>query len=143
MNWEIATWLIIFAVCLLVEIVTLGLTTIWACGGALIAMIIAFANGPIWLQIVVFLLVTTVLFFTTRPIAKKHLDNKIVKTNVESLVGKHVIVSASINNLNSQGQVMINGVEWTARSKNGEAIEAGTEVVVTDIQGVKAIVEKA
>ena len=97
MNWEIVTWLIIFAVCLIVEIISLGLTTIWACGGALVAMIIAFFGGSLPLQIVVFLVVTTILFFTTRPIAKKHLDNKLVKTNVESLIGKHVIVSDDID----------------------------------------------
>ena len=125
MNWEIATWLIIFAVCLIAEIISLGLTTIWACGGALVAMIIA------------------ILFFTTRPIAKKHLDNQLVKTNVESLIGKHVIVSADIDNLKSTGQVLINGVEWTARSKHGDTIETGTEVVIDEISGVKAIVEKA
>lgn len=144
MNWEIVTWLIIFAVCLIVEIISLGLTTIWACGGALVAMIIAFFGGcSLPLQIVVFLVVTTILFFTTRPIAKKHLDNKLVKTNVESLIGKHVIVSDDIDNLKSKGQVMINGVEWTARSKSNNIIPTGTEVVICEISGVKAIVEQA
>ena len=143
MNWEIATWLIIFAACLIIEIITLGLTTIWACGGALIAMIIAFFSGSLALQVVAFLIVTTILFFTTRPLAKKHMDNKLEKTNVESLIGKHVIVSADIDNLKSQGQVMIGGVEWTARSKNGDTIESGTEVVIDEISGVKAIVTRA
>ncbi len=142
MNWEIATWLIIFAACLIIEIITLGLTTIWACGGALIAMIIAFFSGSLALQVVAFLIVTTILFFTTRPLAKKHMDNKLEKTNVESLIGKHVIVSADIDNLKSQGQVMIGGVEWTARSKNGDTIESGTEVVINEISGVKAIVTR-
>lgn len=142
MNWEIATWLIIFAACLIIEIITLGLTTIWACGGALIAMIIAFFSGSLALQVVAFLIVTTILFFTTRPLAKKHMDNKLEKTNVESLIGKHVIVSADIDNLKSQGQVMIGGVEWTARSKNGDNIESGTEVVINEISGVKAIVTR-
>ena len=143
MNWEIATWLIIFAACLVIEIITLGLTTIWACGGALIAMIIAFFSGSLALQVVAFLIVTTILFFTTRPLAKKHMDNKLEKTKVESLIGKHVIVSADIDNLKSQGQVMIGGVEWTARSKNGDTIESGTEVVIDEISGVKAIVTRA
>ena len=90
-----------------------------------------------------FLLSPLFFFFTTRPIAKKHLDNQLVKTNVESLIGKHVIVSADIDNLKSTGQVLINGVEWTARSKHGDTIETGTEVVIDEISGVKAIVEKA
>lgn len=143
MNWEIATWLIIFAACLIIEIITLGLTTIWACGGALIAMIIAFFSGSLALQVVAFLVVTTILFFTTRPLAKKHMDNRLEKTNVESLIGKHVIVSADIDNLKSQGQVMIGGVEWTARSKDGSHIESGAEVVINEISGVKAIVTRA
>lgn len=143
MNWEIATWLIIFSICLIVEILTLGLTTIWACGGSLVSMFIAIFGGSIPLQIIVFLVITTILFFTTRPIARKHLDNHLVKTNVEELIGKHVIVIAAIDNLKSTGQVMINGVEWTARSKNDEAIAEGTEVVISEISGVKVIVERA
>ena len=82
-------------------------------------------------------------FLHDKTIAKKHLDNQLVKTNVESLIGKHVIVSADIDNLKSTGQVLINGVEWTARSKHGDTIETGTEVVIDEISGVKAIVEKA
>lgn len=143
MNWEIATWLIIFAVCLFIEIITLGLTTIWACGGALISMFVAILGGSVPVQIVVFLAITTILFFTTRPIARKHLDNNLVKTNVDELIGRHVIVTAAIDNLKPAGQVMINGVEWTARSENGDSIEEGTEVVITEISGVKAIVKRA
>ena len=102
MNWEIATWLIIFAACLVIEIITLGLTTIWACGGALIAMIIAFFSGSLALQVVAFLIVTTILFFTTRPLAKKHMDNKLEKTNVESLIGKIAVVTEDIDNVENK-----------------------------------------
>lgn len=56
MNWEIVTWLIIFAVCLIVEIISLGLTTIWACGGALVAMIIAFSAVHYRYRLLYFLL---------------------------------------------------------------------------------------
>jgi membrane protein implicated in regulation of membrane protease activity len=142
MNWEIATWLIIFAVCLIAEMISLGLTTIWFCGGALVALIIALFGGPIPLQIIVFLIVSLVLLFTTRPIARKHFDNKRTKTNVESLVGTHVIVTSTIDNLKFTGQVTIGGIEWTARSKNGDVIEEGAEVVIEEIAGVKAIVSK-
>lgn len=142
MNWEIATWLIIFAVCLIAEMISLGLTTIWFCGGALVALIIALFGGPIPLQIIVFLIVSLVLLFTTRPIARKHFDNKRTKTNVESLVGTHVIVTSTIDNLKFTGQVTIGGIEWTARSKNDDVIEEGAEVVIEEIAGVKAIVSK-
>lgn len=143
MNWEIATWLIIFTVCLFVEIITLGLTTIWACGGALVALIIAILGGSVPVQIVVFLAITIILFFTTRPIARRHMDNHLVKTNVDDLVGKHVIVTTEIDNLKSSGQVMINGVEWTSRSEDDSIIKEGAEVVITRISGVKAIVRQA
>lgn len=142
MNWEIAVWLIVFTVCLLVEIITLGLTTIWACGGALISMFVAIFGGSVPVQIVVFVIITTILFFTTRPIARRHMDNHLIRTNVDELVGRHVIVTGAIDNLKPTGQVMINGVEWTARSENGEAIDEGAEVEIAAISGVKAIVRR-
>lgn len=134
-------WSVIFALCIIVEIITLGLTTIWFAGGAAVAAISVLFNASPVVQVLIFIVISLVLFFTTRPIAKKHFNSdSIEKTNVESLIGKEVIVTGAIDNIHSTGQVRVNGLEWTARSANDEFIPEGTVVIINEVQGVKLIV---
>ena len=63
-------WLIASAVFLLVEIMTLGLTSIWFAGGAVVAAIAALFGVPFWVQMLIFIVVTCLLFALTRPVAK-------------------------------------------------------------------------
>ena len=87
-------------------------------------------------------MVSLVLIFTTRPIAKKHLNTKVEKTNAESLIGKKVQVVETIDNRNSTGKIKVNDVEWTARSSESSVvIQSGSEVIIREISGVKCIVE--
>lgn len=136
-------WLIASAVFLLVEILTLGLTSIWFAGGSVIAAIAALVGSPLWGQILLFIFVTCLLFVLTRPIAKRYLNSKIQKTNTDALIGQRGIVKETINNMESKGRVQLNGQDWTARSiEAGEIIPVGSEVKVRKIQGVKLIVER-
>lgn len=136
-------WLIIFVVCIAVELATMGLTTIWFAGGSLIAAVVAALAAPIWLQIVVFLAVSFVLLYFTRPVAVKYFNKDRVKTNVESMIGKQAIVISEINNLQGIGQVTVGGIEWSARTvKEGITLPVGSVVVVRAISGVKLIVEE-
>lgn len=136
-------WLILLIVCIGIEVATLGLTTIWFAGGALAAIIAAALNAPLVVQIVLFILVSLVLLFFTRPVAVRYFNRDRIRTNVESLVGKQAIVTGEIDNLHSMGQVTLNGQEWTARSfDEKEKIPTGTVVDVLAINGVKLIVRK-
>ena len=134
-------WLIVLVVCLVVEVATLGLASIWFAGGALLALIIAMVGGPLWLQLLVFMVVSIVLLIFTRPIATKFFNQNRTKTNVESVVGKQAIVTVAIDNLKGQGRIVTNGMEWTARSTDDSVIEEGAVVVIEKIEGVKAIVK--
>ena len=133
-------WLIVLVVCLVVEIATLGLTTIWFAGGALLALIIALINGPLWLQLLIFLLASIVLLIFTRPIAAKYFNKNRTKTNVDSKIGKQAIVTVTIDNIKGAGRIVTEGMEWTARSLDSSVIEEGAIVVIEKIEGVKAIV---
>lgn len=135
-------WLILFVVLLVIEIITLGLTTIWFAGGALVAFVASVLGAPLGVQIVLFFLVSLLLLFVTRPIALRYLNLNRTKTNVDSLIGQTGIVTAEINNLKAEGSVIINGQEWTARTaKESETIEKDQLVVIKAINGVKLIVE--
>lgn len=136
-------WLIVLVLLVAVEIFTLGLTTIWFAGGALVAAVVAAFGGPTWLQVVVFFLVSCVLLFFTRPIAVKYFNKDRVKTNVESLIGQQAIVISEINNLQGIGQVALNGQEWSARSvREDVTLPVGSVVIVRSVSGVKVIVEE-
>ena len=134
-------WLIALVAFVVIEIATMGLTTIWFAGGALIALLLSLTKISVYVQIGVFLAVSIALLICTRPLAAKFFNQKTVKTNVDSIVGKQAIVLTRIDNLKEEGQVMLNGMEWSARSlEEGKVISAGAVVEVKEIQGVKLIV---
>ena len=136
-------WLVAFGVLLLIEILTLGLTTICFAAGALAAFLMAVLNTPLMVQIIVFLAVSAILLIFTRPIMTKHLNAKTTKTNAESLVGDKARVLIPVNNLKEEGQVMVNGMEWTARSTKDEVTFKKDEMVrIAGIAGVKLMIEK-
>lgn len=138
---EVIVWLVILAVCVLIELATLGLTTIWFAGGALLALIAAAVSFSIPIQIGIFVVASLVLLFFTRPIAEKHFNKSVAKTNVESVIGKQVIVTEKIDNINGQGTVKLDGQEWSARAVETEEIEAGALAEVVEVSGVKLMVK--
>ena len=136
-------WLIIFVACIVVEIITMGLTTIWFAGGSLVASVAAAIGAPLWLQIVLFVAVSLLLLYFTRPIAVKYFNRDRVKTNAESLVGKQAIVISEIDNLQGIGQVTVGGQEWSARTtEEGITLPVGSVVIIRAISGVKLMVEE-
>ncbi len=135
-------WLIAFAVLLVIELMTMGLTTIWFAGGALLGALIAWIGGPIWLQVTVFIVVSVVLLIFTRPIAQKYFNKNRTHTNADRAIGEQAVVYEKIDNLNGTGRVRIKGVEWSARAKDDQKIyEVGETATVVHIEGVKVIVE--
>ncbi len=135
-------WLIIFAILLVIEIITLGLTTIWFALGAIAAFLAAYIGFGTVVQVIVFLVVSVVLFVLTRPIAVKFFNQERERTNAESLIGQRAIVKEAIHTLQGIGKVEVNGMEWSAKTDESESIEAGSVVLIKGIQGVKLIVEK-
>ncbi|MBP5281300.1 MAG: NfeD family protein [Lachnospiraceae bacterium] len=139
-DYEMIAWIAVLIIAVVVEIISLGLSSIWFAGGALIALVIAALNGPLWLQIVCFFAVSIVLLIFTRPIAVKYFNRDRVRTNAESVVGKQAIVLSEVNNLKGTGQVSLAGQEWSARSTDDDIIlEEGEVVEVMAISGVKLI----
>ena len=136
-------WLIAFVVFLVVEGMTASLTSIWFAGGALAALVVQVCGAPLRPQLAVFVIVSFALLFFTRPFALKYVNRNTVKTNSESLIGKHAKVTAEVNNMEGTGAAVLNGQEWTARAEDdGKIYSVGTLVEVKDIRGVKLIVSE-
>ncbi len=136
-------WLILFVVFLIIEIFTMGLTTVWFAGGALIAFVLAFAGAGLPIQIVSFLLVSIVSLILTRPLAIRFFNKEREKTNAESLIGQKAVVLEPIDTIRGVGLVEVNGQQWSAKTEEKDIIEVQTIVVIEGIQGVKLIVKKA
>ncbi len=142
MNYTIF-WLVALVLFILIEIATMGLTTIWFAGGALLAVIASALGLPLAVQIVLFFAVSFILLYFTRPIAVKYFNKDRVKTNAESLVGRQAIVISEIDNLQGIGQVTVGGMEWSARTAEaGIRLDVGSVVNIIAINGVKLIVEE-
>ncbi len=141
MDEMIIIWLVVLIVAIVVEVATMGLTSIWFAGGALVAVLSAVLGLPIFLQVLLFFMVSLLMLFFTRPVAVKYFNKDRVKTNVESLVGRQAVVTSEIDNLQAIGQVTVGGQEWSARScEDRVRIPVGSVVNVVSISGVKLIV---
>lgn len=136
-------WLAVMIVLIVLEIITVGLTTIWFAGGALVAMFVSTLGGGTILQVVVFLVVSFVLVLFTRPLALKYIKTTHVKTNYEGVIGKVVRITQDVDNINGTGAAVVNGQEWTVRAaEDDNRIAAGSLAKVINISGVKLIVEQ-
>ena len=140
---SLITWVIIAVALAITEMFTMGLLLIWfAIGAALTAVVVAiFPNISLAMQLVIFILSSSVLFLTTR----NKLKNKIDKNGsqpVYSILGKTAIVTKEINSIKGTGQININGDIWSAKSKELETIiPENSKVEVLEIDGVKAVVK--
>lgn len=133
-------WFGLMVIFIVVEALTVSMVSAWFAAGALAALITELTGAPVGFQIAAFILISAVTLALLRPMAKKHFNPRISRTNVDALVGKTCLCVTAIDNLASQGQVKIGDVEWSARSTNGEPIPVGTQVKIDRVEGVKVYV---
>ncbi len=134
-------WLALIIVFAIFEAATVGLTSIWFAAGALVAMLTAALGAELWLQIVVFIVVSAALLVFVRQISQKFITPKIEATNADALIGKIGIVTEKVDNDAGIGEVKVEGKSWSARSVDGSIVEVNTKVEITKIEGVKLIIK--
>lgn len=139
--WQV--WLIIAGLCFIIEMATVGFFVFWFGIGALAAMITSIITPEnIVLQCVIFVIVSVILLFLTKPLVNKLTKkDKKVETNAYSIIGKTGIVTQDINPTLGIGLVKIAGEVWSAKTEDGTIIDKGSEIKVVKIDGVKAVVE--
>lgn len=135
-------WLGTVVACVIIEAMTVNLTTIWFALGAVAAWLVYLTGLGLEVQIVIFLLVSIVCLIFTRPIAVEKLKVGRYKTNADSLIGQSCKVESTIDNINNTGAVNVKGQMWTARSADDQVIEKDEIVIIKEIIGVKLIVQK-
>lgn len=136
-------WIGLFIILLIIEVFTVGLTTIWFAIGALAAAGANTLGANLTIQIIVFLAVSIMLMIFTRPWAAKHLNKNRLKTNYESKIGEVIKITERVDNLRQTGRSIVDGQEWTVRSQDNNVILEKDELAkVISVSGVKLIVEK-
>lgn len=136
-------WLGLLILFLVIEIATVGLTTIWMAGGALGALILDLAGLNLWWQIGAFLVVSFTMLVFTRPFVVKYINSHHEKTNYEGIIGKVVRITEKVDNLQQTGTAVVNGLEWMTRAERDDVIlDPGDLAKVVNISGVKLIVKK-
>lgn len=139
---EMVIWIAAMVIFGVVEAVTVGLVSIWFVLGSAAGLIAAICEAPIWLQVVLFFVVSIAALVATRPLVRKMMDKSIVPTNADAVLGKEARVTETIDNTVPSGAVYVDGKTWSARSESGETLPEGTLVRAVRMEGVKLFVER-
>ena len=141
MDTMLIIWLCAVIVFIIIEASTSQMVCIWFAASALVTLIAALFNAPLWAQLVIFVICAAALLILTRPFVKRVMKGPRARTNADRTIGASAIVIREINNDMAEGQVRVLNQIWTARSFRGNNLLVDTKVVVRSIEGVKLIVE--
>ena len=134
-------WVAVTIICVVIESLTLALTTIWFGISAFVMVFLAFTPLPFPAQLFIFVALAMVLLIFTRPVVKQKINQKKIATNYERIIGQIAVVTKKITAL-EKGSVKINGMEWTAAVKEDIVLEEGSKCIVEEIAGVTAYVKQ-
>ena len=134
-------WLGVAAVMGVVEVLSLGLITMWFVIGALVAFLANLLGFDLVAQLVVFFLVSIVCLIVLRPVFVKY--RKRGETEEPDVVGQSAIVIEGIDNERLVGRVeTANRMTGAARSADNSVIPTGETVVVKNRESITLIVER-
>ena len=135
-------WVGVMVIFGVLEAITVGLTSLWFVVGGVGGLVVSMLGGPIWLQLVVFFVVSVGCMIAARPLVTKYINQKTVATNADRVLGGTARVTEAIDNTVPVGAVYVDGKTWSARSETDEPIAAGTMVRIKRMEGVRLFVEE-
>ena len=111
--------------------------------GAIVSAMVSIYNESLIVQSLTFLGGTIVALFALRHwlVRTAQPTEKNEHTNVYALQGKRGLVVRTIE-VDSPGQIKVQGEVWSARSLHGERIEHGEQIEVVQVKGSHLIVQK-
>lgn len=137
-------WIAVIVALIVIDVITaneaITKVSLFFIAGAVAALVLSLVQVPEILQGVVFFLIAGIAFFLLRPMIRKNVPLKLQFTNIEAIPGKYAPVTIAIDNVAGVGQIKMDGMEWSARSTDGQPIEEGTVVCVHHVEGCKAFV---
>ena len=139
-------WIILAVIFIIIEGITLGLTTLWCSVGSLAAALCAYLGASLGIQIAVMVVVSVICFLIClkwiKPQMDKRMNNQSNATNADRVIGETAIVTKTIDTIDGVGLVKVKGQDWSAKSADDSVIKEGAKVKVLSIEGVKLVVEE-
>ena len=139
-------WLILGVALIVAEIFTLGFVLLWFGIGAIAAAVVGMLGGGIFLQFLVFAIVSVTLTAMSRTILAKyfsHDEKNAMKSGVDALPGKIGTVSLASKGALNEGAVKVFGSTWTAYPIEGESeLVEGEKVEVVEVRGSSIYVRR-
>ena len=142
MEPNVIIWLIGIIVFVVLEAVTYQIVSIWFALGAVGGLIASLTGASFTVQMIVFIAVSVIFLICLRPVSRKLLKSKQEKTNVDSMLGKEVLITKEVDNLSGSGQGKVNGAVWTVKCADDSLIPENDIAVVEKVEGVKLIVKR-
>lgn len=135
-------WIAVLLFMIIVEIITpTALVSIWFAAGAFVSLTLSLFDVNIWVQGIVFIVVSLLALVIIRPIAAKYIKKTSVPTNFDRYIGQTGVVTKPIEE-NNWGQVKIQNTTWSAKGENNQVISEGEKVQILSVEGAKVIVKK-
>jgi len=137
-------WILLAVLFAAGEVMSMGFFLAPFAVGALVGALAELAGAGAAMSVIVFLVMSGLLFGFVRPIARRHLRTPAqLRTGTAALIGQTATVTERVDNDAQTGSVKLEGELWTARSwDDDEVIEAGRRVHVVEIRGATALVSE-
>jgi len=143
-EWAWIGWLVLIAVFLVIEMLTLDFTFLMLALGSVVGLIMGLIGLPLWAQLIIAAAAAALFILFIRPplLRRLHRSEDPTKSNVDALIGLRGTALADITQITGQVKVS-NGDTWTARAESGVTIPLGSPVLITAINGATAVVRPA
>ena len=133
-------WIGVIVFSFVAEIYTFAFVSVWLIPSALMTFVLSLTGMQVWIQVLLFFIITLILLVLSRTIFKKFIKFKTTSVNSDVFIGKNAIVTEEINNYKGTGIIRANGFVWIAKAEENDIIyESGLVVTIIRIDGVKAI----
>lgn len=134
------TWIVVGAVCLFLDILTSSFIFVWFTIGSIAAIFANILNYGLLVQIIAFLMVSTIFTAIGYPFAKKTIKKTVpvTKTLEQSYVGREIYIDDDVA---YKALIKLDGIYWTVKNE-GENIKKGDKVKIVGIEGNKILINK-
>lgn len=143
MNQALIFWMVACVMFTLFEAFTQQIVSIWFLSGSVVALIGSYLGLSFPSQCIVFVLVSLVTLLAFRPTVKRFVKGNEVPTNADLNIGQLAIVTKDFDQITYEGRVLVNDMDWAAKSLDRIAHIKGEKVIVERIEGVKCLIRKA
>ncbi|GAA1124587.1 MULTISPECIES: NfeD family protein [Microbacterium] len=140
-NWAWVGWIILIAVFLVIEMLSLDFTFLMLSLGSAVGLVSDLFGIPAWAQVIIAIAATAIFILFLRPplLKRLHRGEDPTKSNVDALIDLRGLALQEVTQISGQVKLS-NGDTWTARTFAPIAIPEGARIAVTEINGATAIV---